>query len=160
MVISGASDASAEFLVQSTWTNIAWLPSKRVYSSAATLNNVVSVFGKKSISFHNYLITLCPGGANYIVNQYVYYDEIFSYNSTLNTWTITGRLMEPRGWHVVAVLDRPDVCQATHSCEADWSMFDGRCYKYFSDKKNWEDAHNQCRTNNVRKYKFHILKSC
>ena len=45
------------------------------------------------------------GGANYIVDRYVYYDEIFTYNSALNTWNITGRLREPRAWHVVATTE-------------------------------------------------------
>ena len=51
MVIGGVRDFSAEIMVESTWSNIASLPSNRkhfnrAYFSGATLNNVVSVFGK------------------------------------------------------------------------------------------------------------------
>ena len=46
MVISGAGDPTVEIMVESAWSYIAPLPSKRVYFSGATLNNVVSVFGK------------------------------------------------------------------------------------------------------------------
>ena len=46
MVIGGLRDSSAEIMVESTWSNVASLPSDRAYFSGATLNNAVSVFGK------------------------------------------------------------------------------------------------------------------
>ena len=50
MVISGAIDVTAEIMVETTWSYIAPLPSKRAYFPGATLNNVVSVFGKYNLS--------------------------------------------------------------------------------------------------------------
>ena len=42
---------------------------------------------------------------------YTYYDEIFTYNSTLDTWTITGKMRESRAGHLVALLaEGPEVC--------------------------------------------------
>ena len=29
-------------------------------------------------------------------------------------------------------------------CEAGWSAFDGKCYKYFSNEVDWDDAEEQC----------------
>ena len=47
MVIGGRHDSSAEIMVESTWSYIASLPAGvRAYLFAATLNNVVYVFGK------------------------------------------------------------------------------------------------------------------
>ena len=51
------------------------------------------------------------------IQQWAYYDEIFTYNSSLNTWNITGRLREPRAWHVVAqIADVSQVCPSTPQC--------------------------------------------
>ena len=32
----------------------------------------------------------------------------------------------------------------TGGCQADWSEFNGKCYKIFTELKNWEDAQNEC----------------
>ena len=52
------------------------------------------------------------GGATYNEEDgYIYYDEIFTYNPALDSWNITGRLREPRAWHVVApIADVSQVC--------------------------------------------------
>ena len=52
------------------------------------------------------------GGATYTQETgYTYYDEIFTYNSALDNWDITGRMELPRAWHVVApIADVSQVC--------------------------------------------------
>ena len=35
-------------------------------------------------------------------------------------------------------------------CKAGWTVFNGKCYKYFSEKKTWGDAQDQCVQNVVR----------
>ena len=52
------------------------------------------------------------GGATYTQETaYTYHDEIFTYNPALDSWNITGRLREPRAWHVVApIADVSQVC--------------------------------------------------
>ena len=35
-------------------------------------------------------------------------------------------------------------------CQAGWVYFKGECYKYFSEEKTWEDAEDQCVTEEVR----------
>ena len=50
-------------------------------------------------------------------------------------------------------------CQASPpstNCQAGWSAFNGKCYKYFSEEKTWEEAQNICRTNTVRQFWFHL----
>ena len=38
----------------------------------------------------------------------------------------------------------------TTECPVGWSTFNGKCYKFFSEKKTWDDAENQCVQNEVR----------
>ena len=35
-------------------------------------------------------------------------------------------------------------------CQANWSVFDGQCYKYFSEKETWDDAQDLCVEEQVR----------
>lgn len=97
MVAGGYSEGTftmtVEIMVQSAWSYAAPLPASRYYAPAATLHNSVSVFG----------------GATYTDN-YNFFDEIFTYNSALNTWNITGHLPQPRAWHVAATLAVAGVC--------------------------------------------------
>ena len=52
------------------------------------------------------------GGATYTQETgYTYYDEIFTYNSALDSWNITGRMRQPRACHVVApIADVSQLC--------------------------------------------------
>ena len=43
---------------------------------------------------------------------------------------------------------RAFVCKQT--CQSGWSAFNGKCYKFFSETKNWDDAQDYCRTKTVR----------
>jgi len=52
------------------------------------------------------------GGATYD-NGYTIYDEIFTYNSSLDIWNITGRMSQPRAWHVLATLADSKVCDSS-----------------------------------------------
>ena len=33
---------------------------------------------------------------------------------------------------------------SSSDCQPGWFAFNGKCYKYFSEKKTWEDAEDQC----------------
>ena len=35
-------------------------------------------------------------------------------------------------------------------CQAGWSAFNGKCYKFFSETKTWDDAKDDCVKNEVR----------
>ena len=55
------------------------------------------------------------GGATY-KDGHIYHDEIFTYSSALDSWDITGRMREPRAWHVVApIADVSVVCPSTNT---------------------------------------------
>ena len=74
------------------------------------------------------------GGSTYNEEDgYTYYDEIFTYNSALDSWSITGRMEQPRAAHVVALL-----------CPRDWDGFQDTCYRYEKEKKTWEAARQHC----------------
>ena len=36
-------------------------------------------------------------------------------------------------------------------CQADWSKFNGTCYKLFSEKKNWSEARTRCVLEKVKR---------
>ena len=36
-------------------------------------------------------------------------------------------------------------------CQAGWSEFEEKCYKYFSERKTWNEAEEECEREEVRK---------
>jgi len=80
--------STTEILVDSTWSYVSSLPSPRTATAAATVDNVVYVFGG-----------LYDNGTRY------YFDEILSYNSNTNKWEDVGQMWRPSFLHAVSPLD-------------------------------------------------------
>ena len=84
---------------------------------------------------------------------------IMTTNTTTTTTTITTTTLPPekglknpcffshascKNWKNIST-DPPST-----DCESGWSAFNGKCYKYFSEAKTWDNAQNYCRTDRVR----------
>ncbi|EDO29062.1 predicted protein [Nematostella vectensis] len=42
------------------------------------------------------------------------------------------------------------VCISIEMCLKDWSYFNGKCFRYFSEPKTWEEAHGFCQGNGAK----------
>ena len=68
------------------------------------------------------------------------------------SWKDVGQLTEKAGTKLeISTID----CDLVHSyidedpCPSGWSRFEGNCYKYYDNSVSWEDARNQCLTEEV-----------
>ena len=52
---------------------------------------------------------------------------------------------------MVAVATTQTQPQPQPGCQADWSEFNEKCYKFFSEQKNWDDAKTDCENEGVRR---------
>merc|ERR1712183_85937 len=60
-----------------------------------------------------------------------------------------GRKTPSRLKERLAAKCRRGTCPKTKTspgCQAGWSAFNGKCYKYFSEEKTWEDSEDYCKT--------------
>ena len=85
-------------------------------------------------------------------------DEILEYDPLTGRWNLVDRMIQARSNHAVAVINfEPELCvepstaePPTNDCKAGWSVFNGKCYKYFNEKKTWDDAEVRCLEEKVR----------
>ena len=112
LLVTGGQDFSNNYLstteiyVHSTWSYVSSLPSPRAYFPAATVDNVVYVFGNLfnlKLNYQFFYFIVNTGGLYDNPTRY-YFDAILSYNSNTNIWEIAGQMKEPKGAHAVSPL--------------------------------------------------------
>ncbi|MCJ8734298.1 hypothetical protein PDJAM_G00233640 [Pangasius djambal] len=58
---------------------------------------------------------------------------------------ISPESMEESGYGSGTAMDHPIVTEAAQGCADDWVEFEGSCYIYFTERKNWTNAEQHCR---------------
>ena len=104
------------------------------YYNNSMLNNYPAVYPQLQTAYNYPIAYNFPQTVNISALGGFFYNYLPSFKSLHGTnLTETANIKDQRTTEARSI-----------GCQAGWSAFNGKCYKFFSEKKTWEDAEDQC----------------